>query len=88
MGAFQIATLTVNPAIDVSAPVGQVVPDRKLRCETPCHEPGGGGLNVSRAIRTLGGETLAIYTSSGSHLCVSSLLEGRRRAGAQFFGAV
>lgn len=66
MGAFQIATLTVNPAIDVSAPVGQVVPDRKLRCETPCHEPGGGGLNVSRAIRKLGGESLAIYTSGGS----------------------
>src|SRR6185369_9814614 len=50
-----IVTLTMNPAIDVSASVEYVTPDHKLRCEAPTYEPGGGGINVARAIRALGG---------------------------------
>ena len=60
-----IATLTMNPAIDKSAVVGRVVADRKLRCGPPTYEPGGGGINVSRAIRKLGGGSLVLYTSGG-----------------------
>ncbi len=51
-----IVTLTMNPAIDKSASVDHVVPEHKLRCTDPRAEPGGGGSNVSRAIRNLGGE--------------------------------
>lgn len=65
MDGPRIATLTMNPALDVSTTVGQVMPERKLRCGMPRHEPGGGGVNVSRAIRKLGGDSLAIYTSGG-----------------------
>jgi len=60
-----ILTLTMNPAIDKSAMVGRVVPERKLRCKPPRFEPGGGGINVSRAIRKLGGESKAYYASGG-----------------------
>ena len=60
-----IATLTVNPCVDQSAVVDHVVPDRKLRCREPRYEPGGGGINVARAIRRLGGEVLAIYPAGG-----------------------
>lgn len=61
----RIATLTVNPTIDKNTSVAQVTPERKLRCERPTREPGGGGLNVSRAIKRLGGLSTAVYVSGG-----------------------
>jgi len=60
-----ILTLTMNPTIDKSAMVGHVLPERKLRCQPPRFDPGGGGINVSRAIRKLGGESKAYYVSGG-----------------------
>lgn len=62
---MKIVTLTLNPALDKSTTIKQLVPDEKLRCEAPTYEPGGGGINVSRAIRHMGGETLAIYLAGG-----------------------
>jgi len=61
----QILTLTVNPALDESAEVENVAPEIKLRCDQPRREPGGGGINVARALRKLGGEALALYTCGG-----------------------
>ena len=61
-----IVTVTVNPAIDTSCSVEQVVPERKLRCSEPHHDPGGGGLNVARAVRRLGGEAVAFWTGGGA----------------------
>jgi len=60
-----IVTLTMNPAIDVNTSVDNFVAERKLRCGNPSREPGGGGINVSRAIRKLGGESIALYTCGG-----------------------
>ncbi len=60
-----IVTLTINPSVDTSTGVDQVTPDQKLRCAAPVHEPGGGGINVSRVIRELGGDTLALWTRGG-----------------------
>ena len=60
-----IVTVTMNPTIDKSAAVWSVVPERKLRCHSPGYEPGGGGINVSRAIGRLGGEARALYTAGG-----------------------
>ena len=60
-----IATLTINPAVDTSTWVDHVVTDRKLRCQSPRHDPGGGGINVSRAIRKLGGDSTAVYVLGG-----------------------
>jgi 6-phosphofructokinase 2 len=60
-----IATVTMNPAIDVSTGVGRVLADRKLRCGAPRYEPGGGGINVARAVRKLGGEATAIFPAGG-----------------------
>ena len=61
----KIITLTFNPCIDKSTSVPFLEADKKLRCTPPKFEPGGGGINVARAIRKLGGETLAIYPSGG-----------------------
>lgn len=60
-----ILTLTMNPVIDKSTRIDRVVPDHKLRCAAPRHEPGGGGLNVSRAIHKLGGASKALYPAGG-----------------------
>lgn len=61
----RIFTLTINPALDKSTSVAGVVPFKKLRCDVPIYEPGGGGINVSRAIKKLGGSSIAIYLSGG-----------------------
>jgi len=42
-----------------------MVPEKKLRCALPKLDPGGGGINVARAIKKLGGEALAIFPSGG-----------------------
>ena len=60
-----IVTLTLNPALDMSSEVAALIPDQKLRCSEPMLDPGGGGLNVSRAIATLGGESLALVALGG-----------------------
>jgi len=76
-GIPAIVTLTLNPCIDASAGVDRVVPERKLRCGAPRFEPGGGGINVARAVHRLGGEALAIYPSGGpAGLLLESLLHG------------
>ena len=61
-----IVTLTMNPAVDMNTKIQNVVAERKLRCEEPRYEPGGGGINVSRAIHRLGSESCAVYCSGGS----------------------
>lgn len=60
-----ITTLTANPAIDGSTSVPYVLPDRKLRCRPPRHEPGGGGINVARAVKRLGGDAQAWFPVGG-----------------------
>ncbi len=60
-----IVTLTLNPALDLSSTVAAMIPDTKLRCTAPLLDPGGGGLNVSRAIAALGGESLALVALGG-----------------------
>ncbi len=61
----RIVTLTLNPALDLATEVERVERGPKLRCGPVRREAGGGGLNVSRAITSLGGATLALHTSGG-----------------------
>lgn len=67
-----IMTLTLNPTIDKSTAVDSVASEIKLRCDAPEFHPGGGGLNVSRAIKKLGGDSTAVFTSGGT---VGQMLE-------------
>jgi 6-phosphofructokinase 2 len=62
----KIITLTVNPAIDKSTSVAGIRPHSKLRCEPPVFEAGGGGINISRVIKELGGNSLCMYLSGGA----------------------
>lgn len=61
-----IVTLTLSPSLDVATEVARLYPDDKLRCQRPRYAPGGGGINVARAIHILGGRALALYPAGGS----------------------
>jgi len=61
-----IVTLTINPCLDISAEVDRVVSTKKLRCQNDRRDPGGGGINVSRAITILGGASTAFFPAGGS----------------------
>jgi 6-phosphofructokinase 2 len=60
-----IVTITFNPAIDKSTTISTLIPEKKLKCTLPVFEPGGGGINVARAIKKLGGNATAIYFAGG-----------------------
>ena len=66
MDQAPILTITLNPALDMSTSAARVVPDIKLRCEAPSFDPGGGGINVSRAIRNMGGHSAALVALGGT----------------------
>jgi len=61
-----IATITINPAIDIFVNVSRVESTRKLRCSAPKRDPGGGGINVARVAHRLGGSVTAIYPTGGA----------------------
>ena len=61
-----ILTVTVNPALDVTTTTAALEPQRKLRCGPPKLDAGGGGANVSRAIKALGGDSRA-FVALGGH---------------------
>ena len=61
----KIITITFSPCIDKSTSVPELIPEKKLKCTYPKLEPGGGGINVARAIKKLGGEATAIFPSGG-----------------------
>lgn len=60
-----ILTLTMNPAVDLSASTDRVEPERKLRCDRPRRDPGGGGINVARVLRRFGAPASALYPAGG-----------------------
>lgn len=60
-----IVTITMNPAVDKSTSVNKLVAEKKMRCSEMISEAGGGGINVSKALKELGGESLAVFPSGG-----------------------
>src|SRR6516165_2456318 len=61
-----IVTITLNPCVDISSSVDAFKPEKKLRCAPLVYEAGGGGINVARALKKLGGDALAIYLAGGN----------------------
>lgn len=61
-----IYTLTLSPSLDSATQTPQIYPEGKLRCSSPVFEPGGGGINVARAITHLGGKATAIFPAGGA----------------------
>ncbi|MBP1805409.1 1-phosphofructokinase family hexose kinase [Rubellimicrobium aerolatum] len=76
-----ILTVTLNPALDFATAVDQVVPAVKLRCAPARMDPGGGGINVSRAIALLGGASRCLVALGGRN--GETLAELLRAAGIE-----
>jgi 6-phosphofructokinase 2 len=72
-----ILTVTLNPAIDLTTDTAKVESGYKLRCGPARLDPGGGGVNVSRAIAKLGGLSTPFVAIGGpTGAMLKSLLEG------------
>lgn len=62
----KLATLTMNPTIDVSFEVDRVLPTHKIRGRNERHDPGGGGINAARVFVRLGGNARCYYLAGGA----------------------
>lgn len=61
-----IVTLTMNPAVDITTSADTVHPTSKVRCTDPRYDAGGGGINVAKVVRALGGSACAVYPAGGA----------------------
>jgi 6-phosphofructokinase 2 len=73
-----IVTLTLNPTIDGASEAEVVRPTHKIRTTTEAYDPGGGGINVTRVVKELGGESIAVYLAGGATGGVLDELLGSR----------
>ncbi|KUF10543.1 1-phosphofructokinase family hexose kinase [Pseudoponticoccus marisrubri] len=74
----EILTVTLNPALDLATSAPRVEPGPKLRCGPETAEPGGGGVNVARAVVQLGGHARALVALGGpTGESLGALLEAR-----------
>ena len=48
-----IVTLTLNPCVDVSYDIPQLIEDQKVHATATRLDPGGNGINVARALKRL-----------------------------------
>lgn len=85
-----IATLTMNPTIDVSFDVDAIRPTHKIRGRNERHDPGGGGINVARVFVRLGGNARCFYLAGGATgealdrlLDLHQLVRNRTKIGGQ-----
>ncbi|WP_427914970.1 1-phosphofructokinase family hexose kinase [Ramlibacter sp. MMS24-I3-19] len=60
-----VLTITLGPSVDTWTTTPRLVPEAKLRCTPPLHQPGGGGINVARVLHRLGTDVLALHVASG-----------------------
>ncbi len=70
-----IYTLTANPAVDMSMTVGRSAPDGVARTHTQTFRPAGKGVNVSKALRAFGEDSVICGFFGGftGKYCVDAL---------------
>lgn len=61
-----IYTVTLNPAVDRELTVPKLALDEVLRASAVRTDPGGKGFNVSRMVKSLGGESVALGFVAGA----------------------
>ena len=85
----QVLTVTLNPTVDVSSEAETVRPTRKTRLSCTRYDPGGGGINVARVVKVLGGDAEAVFLAGGEMGAFLDRLlgeEGLARRGFPFSG--
>jgi 6-phosphofructokinase 2 len=61
----RVVTVTLNPTIDKTFSVDCLIPERKLEGKDVKAYPGGGGINVARAMKRLGHDATALWSRGG-----------------------
>ena len=77
MNTGLILTVTLNPAIDKSTITDLIQPEAKQRCTDVLNEPGGGGINVSKALKKLQAASVALFPAGGHN---GEMLKGLLKA--------
>ena len=73
-----IVTVTLNPAIDKTVEIGQLVPGGLNRIRKVEYDAGGKGINVSKTIHELGGESIATgFLAGNAGRTIESVLKDR-----------
>lgn len=72
-----IVTVTMNPAVDKTVNVGTIIPGGLNRISRVEYDAGGKGINVSKTICELGGESIATGFLAGN---TGAMIEGVLRA--------
>ena len=73
-----IVTITLNPAIDQTLVLPKFLAGDTIRVKSSRFDPGGKGINVSRVIQELGGESLAMgFAPGGLGRYIEQTLEAR-----------
>ncbi len=62
---MSILAIALNPTIDISSSAKRIVPTHKIRTHNQRWHAGGGGVNVARVIKILGGQPELLITSGG-----------------------
>ena len=78
-----IITVTLNPALDKTCTVEELRPGELNRLRNVTIDPGGKGINVSRAIQALGGESTAtgfLGGGAGAEIETALKMEGIRQS--------
>ncbi|MGW5382482.1 1-phosphofructokinase family hexose kinase [Nocardia sp. NPDC003963] len=57
--------MTLNPTVDICLEVDELRAEGKNRARVRSVRPGGGGINVARCLRRLGGTATAVYAAGG-----------------------
>ncbi len=71
-----VATITMSPSVDYTLTLDRLIPEEKLRARVEATEPGGGGVQVARALRKLDEAVEAIVALGGNTgTTLESLLE-------------
>lgn len=74
-----IITVTMNPAIDKTVEINKLLPGGLNRIKRVEYDAGGKGINVSKTIRELGGESIATGFLGGSAgKMIESVLDSKR----------
>lgn len=63
---MNVVTVTVKPSLDTTITVERMEPNRKLPVCSVENAPGGGGLNVARALNELGTRAEAVWVAGGT----------------------
>lgn len=60
-----VSVLSLNPAVDITYQIPQLIPDQKVHASDSRYDPGGNGINVGRSLKRLGVQACTFCVVAG-----------------------